>query len=65
MSEQLKFWKEFEFHWPEYDVLQPYERYDRKLLLLTKVSLNHGIINAKIPNVSEQVSQVPQKVGDE
>ena len=38
-EEQLKLWKDFEWEWPEYDVLKPYERYDAKLLLLTKLEL--------------------------
>lgn len=39
-EEQLKLYKDFEWEWPEYDILKPYERYDAKLLLLTKLALN-------------------------
>lgn len=53
IQEQLKLWKDFEWEYPDYDIFKPYERYDKKLLLLTKNSLNHGIINAQTPNYPE------------
>lgn len=39
--EQLKLWKEFEWTWEEYDVLKHYDRYDQKLLILTKHALTN------------------------
>jgi len=40
-QEQLKLWKEFEWTWEEYDVLKYFDRYDQKLLLLTKHALTN------------------------
>ena len=40
-QEQLKLWKEFEWTWEEYDVLKYFDRYDKKLLLLTKYALTN------------------------
>lgn len=40
-QEQLKLWKEFEWTWEEYDVLKYYDRYDQKLLFLTKTKITN------------------------
>lgn len=40
-QEQLKLWKEFEWNWEDYDVLKYFDRYDQKLLLLTKYALTN------------------------
>lgn len=40
-QEQLKLWKEFEWTWDEYDVLKYYDRYDKKLLFLTKTKITN------------------------
>ena len=51
-QEQLKLWKEFEWTWEEYDVLKYFDRYDQKLLILTKHALTNETNQTNAPGQS-------------